>query len=272
MTAVNSLLEFVLHRDLRPVSAGKGTPHVWLCDLNSVLPEDVARLSALSVDELSRADRLKSAVQKERFLRSRQVLRTLLAGALEIEPAAIEWKLGPWGKPAIANSAPISPRGLIHFSLAHAEGWLAIAVAWGHEIGVDLEIIRPDINPYRLAVIHFSPREAAELGQLTLPERRERFYQLWTLKEAYLKAQGVGVAGGMQQPEFCQKNERGQAADSALLCAANQGHGWWHCQSLAVLGNQTASLALASNTIPGGLAEIGLPSSESTWSAYFDQS
>ena len=180
----------VLHRDFpsarQVVSADDETPHVWLCDLDSVHPEEVVSQAALSADELLRAVRLKSSVQRERFLRSRQVLRTLLASILDIEPAAIQWQLGRWGKPGIANSVAMCTHCPLQFNLACAENWLAVAVAWGNEIGVDLEIIRPEIDPVKLAAAHFSPREGAELGRLSLPDRRERFYQLWTLKEAHL--------------------------------------------------------------------------------------
>ena len=204
MTTDAKQMGVVLHHDLREPGAFDATGselHVWLCDLDVVFPKLIAPQAALSVQELARANRLRSSILKERFLRSRQVLRTLLAVSLDLAPEEIELQFGPCGKPVVANQTPSSNRSGLHFGLAHAEQWLAVALAWGNELGVDLEIIRPHVDPIRLAETNFSPREAAELKQLPAHVQRERFYQLWTLKEAAAKAQGTGF-DSMQLPEF----------------------------------------------------------------------
>ncbi|MEK7235093.1 MAG: 4'-phosphopantetheinyl transferase superfamily protein, partial [Nitrospirota bacterium] len=78
--------------------------------------------------------------------------------------------------------------------LSHAHGNAMVAVAQGREVGVDLEMIREDVEALKLAERFFSDREQLHVRS-TAPESRSReFFHYWVAKEAVLKAEGVGLA------------------------------------------------------------------------------
>ena len=80
------------------------------------------------------------------------------------------------------------------FNLSHSHGIALYALTRGREIGVDIEYFRPDVEAGKLAERFFSPREAAVLRALPEHLRREGFFNCWTRKEAYIKAEGKGMA------------------------------------------------------------------------------
>jgi len=98
------------------------------------------------------------------------------------------------GKPWLAASDAGSA---LRFSIAHAPGALLCAVASGGELGCDVEAAARGSggSAERLAKRYYAPEERAALDALPPGEpRRRRFLELWTLKEAYVKALGRGIA------------------------------------------------------------------------------
>jgi 4'-phosphopantetheinyl transferase len=71
---------------------------------------------------------------------------------------------------------------------------VVLAVTRQTEVGVDVECITRDTMCADVAERYFSPREVEELCSLLRNERTQRFYDLWTLKEAYIKARGMGLS------------------------------------------------------------------------------
>jgi 4'-phosphopantetheinyl transferase len=116
-------------------------------------------------------------------------------------PAA-DWRFdrGELGRPSVARDMPEAARAL-HFNVAHTRGLVVMAVGAMPELGVDVERIDPGV---RLAVArrYFSAPEVAALDSLPPEERPRRFQRLWTLKEAYLKAIGTGISGGLGVMSF----------------------------------------------------------------------
>ena len=94
------------------------------------------------------------------------------------------------GKPFLigAGDAPAA------FSLSRAHGMVACAVTNGADVGVDVECIDRAVNTADIAARFFAPAETAHLLQLDPESRRNRFFDLWTLKEALVKALGAGMA------------------------------------------------------------------------------
>ena len=85
-----------------------------------------------------------------------------------------------------------------HFSLSHSGEWGVCALAES-PVGIDVERQRA-VQAERLAERYFSPQEATWLKTLTESERQQAFFRLWTAKESVLKAQGVGLSGGLSVP------------------------------------------------------------------------
>jgi 4'-phosphopantetheinyl transferase len=88
----------------------------------------------------------------------------------------------------------------LHFNLTHTDGLVAMAVCRHPRVGIDAEKLK--VPPLAVVERFFSPAEAAQLRALPPESQPRRFMQLWTLKEAYLKAVGTGLAGGLGRMSF----------------------------------------------------------------------
>jgi 4'-phosphopantetheinyl transferase len=114
----------------------------------------------------------------------------MLGGMLGMAPAALEFVIGEHGKPELAHEAHAGVR----FNLSHTKGLVACGVTQSDDLGVDVEQIERKLEVDSLARSVFSDDEQAALALLDGAVRRERFFQHWTLKEAYVKAMGRGIS------------------------------------------------------------------------------
>jgi 4'-phosphopantetheinyl transferase len=94
------------------------------------------------------------------------------------------------GRPFI--SYPQSAERL-HFSLSHTDGFVACAVSPCERVGIDVEATDRPVSHLEIARTFFSSAEHADLISLPPAQQRDRFFDLWTLKEAYAKARGLGL-------------------------------------------------------------------------------
>jgi len=111
---------------------------------------------------------------------------------------------------------------LPHFSLSHRRGVSVIALA-GAQIGVDLEFIDFQVEIDAVAARFFAPDELEALSQRPADARRDLFFWLWTRKEAFVKALGVGIG-------------RSWMGLSALADAIEAEHERWMLESRRVDG------------------------------------
>jgi 4'-phosphopantetheinyl transferase len=163
-------------------------------------PSVVARISALlSDDERQRQSRFGAPTPRRLDLVARGLQRTVLS-RLEPRFAPAEWRFvrGETGRPSLAP--PFDSTGL-HFNLAHTRGLVVIAAGRVPDVGIDVEALDKRVR-LEIATRYFSESEAAALFALPPEARAARFLRLWTLKEAWLKATGMGVAGGLDRTSF----------------------------------------------------------------------
>lgn len=154
-------------------------------------------LPRLPSDERERFHRYRHQLSSYQFLAGRLLIRKWLEAVSGI--AADQWRLaeGPRGRPTIAS--PASPWS---FNLAHSGGLVAAVLSRLPDVGVDLEHLdrRPMVRDlYRRFC---APSEIADIEAQPEPERMRRFLTYWTLKEAYLKARGLGIAVHLADLEF----------------------------------------------------------------------
>ena len=143
----------------------------------------------LQPEERERADKYKDMEARASFLIGRGMARAMLSEATGVPPADWRFNDGAHGRPEIAS--PATP---YHFNLAHSHGAVACIVGRDREIGVDVEFLdRPPVSD-DLAVRVCAPQELAHVNAAPEAERQERFLVYWTLKEAYLKARGLGIS------------------------------------------------------------------------------
>ena len=169
-----------------------------LCASLDLSADRVGQLTRLlSTDEKVRAGRFHLERDRDRFIAGRGQLREILGRLLGVGGEQIVFSNGLFGKPRMAGLKGCSLR----FNLAHSGPLVVYAIDSQHEVGVDVEQIRPLREAAEIAARYFS---ATELGSWrdASPERQmEDFFLIWTRKEAYLKAIGRGLDGLMSQIE-----------------------------------------------------------------------
>jgi 4'-phosphopantetheinyl transferase len=170
--------------------AGKEIVHLWCAYPDDLLEDETARacVQLLSEDERARLERFKFDRHRREFLATRALQRSALSTYAEIAPGAWRFEVGKHGKPSTEQAAGLN------FNLSNSLGLVVCAVSHGLEIGVDVEPYTRAGTIEEVAERFFSARELEQLEPLRGEERRERGLTLWTLKEAYMKARGLGMA------------------------------------------------------------------------------
>ncbi|HVY45201.1 MAG TPA: 4'-phosphopantetheinyl transferase superfamily protein [Minicystis sp.] len=178
-------------RALRPLPPGE--VHLdWVRappKLDPALERDY--LALLNDAERARHDRFHFERTRHEFLVTRALVRTTLSRYADVEPAAWSFKANAWGRPEI--DAP-GAHARLGFNLTNTEGLVAIVVADAREVGCDVEDVNRRGETVAIANRFFSAREVEDLGRVPAAEQRARFFDYWTLKEAYIKARGMGLA------------------------------------------------------------------------------
>lgn len=127
--------------------------------------------------------------------------RQVLSRYAGVAPADWEFSRGEKGKPYLTD-----PGHALDFNLSHSGDWLACAVTAGVPVGVDIEQCNPQRNPPRdvmtLARRFFRAEEVAALASCGPVQQRDRFYDLWTLKESAVKARGGVLVSGLDSRGF----------------------------------------------------------------------
>lgn len=144
----------------------------------------------LDHEERARMDRLLLDSGRRLFGASHALVRTTLSHYGKIPPEKWRFLKGAHGKPSIDPDLDAPP---LRFSLAHTQGAALVAVTEGADVGADLERGDRRVDAARLSRRFFSPAENAELQGMAPNRFEERFFHLWTLKESYIKARGLGL-------------------------------------------------------------------------------
>jgi 4'-phosphopantetheinyl transferase len=148
-------------------------------------------LPLLSPDEHVRMARFVFERDRVRFLLTRALVRTTLSRYAPVAPADWQFIANVHGRPELVDR----PAGVpdLRFNLSHTEGLIACAVTIGREVGVDVEHVGRRLTQ-DIAERFFAPPEVAHLKSLTDEEQERVFFDYWTMKEAYIKARGFGLA------------------------------------------------------------------------------
>jgi 4'-phosphopantetheinyl transferase len=132
--------------------------------------------------------------------------------------------------------------GALHFNLAHSEGVGVLAVTQTGQVGVDVEQVRRLLDFKELVTQFFSLREAAEFLRLEREQQPAAFFNLWTRKEALLKATGEGIAHSLNRVEV--SFLPGEPARVLSLPAEPWAGGDWSLVDLTISPDYAGALAL----------------------------
>src|SRR5262245_17588354 len=173
--------------------------HVWRISLDDPAALAVCQESWLTPEERQRADRFRFPRDRQRFVVRRGIARVILSRYLDLEPRHVRFRYLANGKPVLAEEMGGSD---FTFNWSHSDGMALYAVARGRMVGVDLERRRPDVECLQIAERFFAPGEVATLRALAGDLQRNVFFTLWTCKEAWVKATGVGLSFPLEQVEM----------------------------------------------------------------------
>jgi 4'-phosphopantetheinyl transferase len=143
----------------------------------------------LSAEELDRASRFHREQDRRCYIAAHALLRRALSRYCNINAAGIAFAQLEFGKPILATVNDAPP---VHFSLSHSGAHAAVAICRSAEVGVDIEEQRTNFDPHDLARACMNARER-DLISAAGDRSHACFLELWTAKEAVLKAAGFGL-------------------------------------------------------------------------------
>jgi 4'-phosphopantetheinyl transferase len=231
---------------------------LWWAIVDAPPADVVARwLATLDERERVQAGRFRIAADRDTYIAAHALTRALLSHVERRPPGAWRFVAARGGKPEVDPAlGPLRTR----FNLSHTRGLVACAAALDNEIGLDAECEERDTSELDLARRFFAPEEVALLQGLP-PERRRRvFFRIWTLKEAYIKATGQGLACPLDAFAFSLdpiaiRFRRDIADDPANWRFAQFQATWKHVIAVAA-GPPAAPLPAASEAAPAELRVI----------------
>lgn len=122
---------------------------------------------------------------RQRQLIANALIRSVICKNLNLKSNEIIFGRGDYGKPYLKNRTDFK------FNLSDSGEWVVCAIS-DKEIGIDVEEVRP--IELKMAERFFSKSEYESLMSKNNEERIDYFYDLWTLKESYIKATGKGLS------------------------------------------------------------------------------
>ena len=175
---------------------GAGEIHVWMADVEELAPVAPALGALRDTAERERGARYHFEADRLRHAISRGLLRRLVGHYLDRPPAELRFGAGEHGKPHLAGV----DADLLSFNLSHSGNLVLIALARHGRVGVDVESWGSRIDEAgigRIAERTFSAHEHAALQTTAGEDKRAAFFAIWSRKEAYIKATGLGVSHGL---------------------------------------------------------------------------
>jgi len=243
---------------------------VWMVRLDAepIAPELLASCHAvLSAEERARADRFRREELRRDYMVCHAALRLVLGDCVGVAPAEVRFADAPsdaaGAKPAlfrkIGSGGELAD---VRFNLSHTKGVALIGVALGREIGVDIEWQRPMDDLEAMARSVMSDEELARWREIDASGRMRAFYHLWTRKESYLKAIGLGLYRSLQDvsvPVSAERLEAGVNGGEGNRVRDRSGRGVWSVADLTVPEGYSASVCCeGEQVLPVVFADLDL--------------
>ena len=205
----------VWHRPLGRLDLMPGDIHLWRADLDCNAHALPALQRTLDSHELARARGFHRELDRRRYVFAHGTVRTILARYLGMPPKRLMFRAGQWGKPDLAD-------GGMRFSLSHSNELVLCAVSPDHEVGVDVEQVRPGVEDDLVAYLPAGARR--RLAAMPPAARRSLLLMGWTRLEAWVKSRGTGLEAGLAR--FDTFVELGRARLGSRQRSVRGGSGW----------------------------------------------
>lgn len=161
---------------------------IRMLQVPEVLPEAYWNhfLSQVSAERRAQASRFLRQADAYRSVLGEILTRVTLSKLTGLRPAELSFTRNSYGKPLLSHHSDVP------FNVSHSGDWIALISGGTDELGVDVEKIAP--IDMQIAERFFSPMESQFLAAEPDDRRLGTFYRLWTLKESYIKAVGMGLS------------------------------------------------------------------------------
>lgn len=222
-----------------PPPLSSGEVHLWSASL--AVSNELFRQYEICMDarERARADRYVWEVARTRFISARAMLKRLLSEYTGDDPAKMSFHLGPQGKPYL----PTGFASDFQFNSTDSGDEALFAFCRDAEIGVDLELKSRQVRHDIIAKRKFTKREYERYLACPQSRRKHCFLSVWTRKEAYGKAIGVGIRYRLNEVDLGSADSAGRVvvkdneniqwevvqlepAEDLIACVVTQGTGW----------------------------------------------
>lgn len=206
------------------LTLGADEAHVWYAWTAQC--SDAALLayydSLLTAPERAQCARFAFEHLRREYLLTRALCRLSLSQYADVAPAQWQFQRNAYGRPEIAGAGQALD---LQFNLSNARSLVAIVISRGRAVGIDVEETQRGVEMLPIAANYFSARELKALQALPPEQQSQRFFQLWTLKEAYIKARGQGLAIALDSFSFDL-----DAAAPAFHCDSGDAAAWQFAQ------------------------------------------
>ncbi len=209
----------------------KGDVHVWRLALNGSIGQ--GQQAILSSNEIDKINRLRNQQHRAQALLMRVQLRQLLSRYLGLNSNEIKFSYREYGKPYLADAS-------LSFNVSDSGSQALVAVSLTDELGVDIENWRTMANLAGMVRRNFSANEQQQWLDVLDKHQEATFFDLWTRKEAFIKATGRGLGMGVARCGFSLLKP-----NDLLECPVEYGNpSEWSCVSLDVGERVSASLVI----------------------------
>jgi len=218
----------------------KNEVHLWHLDANATSSNVAIRqyLPLLSNAERSRYQRFNFEQDKHRYLISRGTLRTILSMYLPAySPQMWQFDQTTNGKPFVASTQTCQLNKTLHFNVSHTKWRTILVFSSSEQVGVDIEWLVRQTKFKTIIKRFFSDEEVNEIeGLKSESSQRRRFFEMWTLKEAMIKAKGERIAQALRTTEV--------SMEYPPIRKRTEISGHWQLESYVIGREHVAALAL----------------------------
>jgi 4'-phosphopantetheinyl transferase len=174
------------------------TAHLWYVLADDVRDPELLRAcrALMAPAELEEETRFHLPEGRHLHVITRALVRSVLSRYAPIAPRDWSFVRNAHGRPELDAPAAAPP---LRFNLSHTAGMVACLVALDRDVGVDVEDATRALDPVELGQRVLSPVELTSLQACRPEQQRARFFELWTVKEAYAKARGLGLTIPFEQ-------------------------------------------------------------------------
>ena len=180
---------------LEKIDISKDIINVFTIDLRVLETYLPKLITYLSDEEKIQAHNFLFEYLKSRYIASHGFLRILLGKYLSCSPSQVEYTYTEFQKPLCKNNPNL------HFNMSHSHEYACYAFSFNHEVGIDIEFMNPKIETNDLLSIVTTPEEMFIFDKLDQNDKFYAFYKTWTIKEAFLKALGIGLSHSLSNIE-----------------------------------------------------------------------